>query len=99
MAGTVSKSTLLDQLSQIGGEVGIAIQLGEVLVPIGKAVIQKIKGLGASEETLTYQLLVEQDQAELTDVDKLSTDDLAAINAELIRQGKQAVTPPAPPST
>lgn len=78
---------ILGALSEAGGYIGVAIQLGGVLVPIGKALISKIKNISTGTETITYQLLVQQDQAELQDVDKLSGDDLAAINAELKRLG------------
>lgn len=94
-----SGKQLLDALSEAGGYVGIAVQLGEVLVPIGKALITKIKGMSAGNETIDYQLMVAGDQTELLDVDKLSIDDLAAINAELVRLGKPPlVIPPAPPA-
>jgi hypothetical protein len=83
--------SILGTLSEAGGYIGLAIQLGGVLVPIGKALISKIKGIGAGSETITYQLLIEQDQAELQDVDKMSTDDLTAINAELARMGLPAL--------
>lgn len=97
MPGT-TKATLLDSLANVGGYVGVAVQLGEILVPIGKALIQKIEGLGGTTETVTYQILVQQDQAELTDVDTLSTADLTAINAELVRLGAPPLTVP-PAST
>ncbi len=87
---------ILDALSEAGGYVGLAVQLGEVLVPIGKALITKIKGMSAGNVTIDYQLMVAGDQAELLDVDKLSLDDLSAINAELVRLGKTPLSiPPA----
>ena len=78
--------SVLNSISQVGGYIGLAVQIGEVLVPIGKALVTKIKG-ASGQTTLTYSLLVEQDQAELLDVDALAKADLAAINAELVRQG------------
>jgi hypothetical protein len=80
-------ATLLDSLSQVGGYVGVAIQLGEVLVPIGKALVTDIKKIGSSTSSVDYQVLVQTDLAELNTVDQLSTDDLTAINAELVRLG------------
>jgi hypothetical protein len=92
MPNTVTPKSVLDQLSQIGGYVGLAIQVGEVLVPIGKAVVTKIKSALTSVDSEDYQLLVAGDQAELLAVDKLSNDDLTAINAELVRLGKPPLT-------
>lgn len=80
-------STLLQNLSQVGGYVGLAVQLGEVLVPIGKALVTDIKKIGAGTASETYQILLTTDAAELDAVDQMSTDDLTAINAELVRLG------------
>lgn len=96
MTTKATAGTVLDTLSNVGGYVGVAIQLGEVLVPLGKALIQKIENIGQGNPTITYQLLVQGDQAELSAVDKLSADDLTAINAELARLGAAPV--PVPPA-
>ena len=92
MPNTVTPKSVLDQLSQVGGYVGLAIQVGEMVVPIGKALVKKIKSSLGGVETEDYQLLVAGDQAELLAVDKLSNDDLTAINVELVRLGKPPLT-------
>lgn len=91
-------STVLTALADANGYVSLALQLGEVLVPIGKALVSRIESIGQGAPTITFQLLVSQDQTELTNVDQMSTDDLNAINAELTRLGKPALPiPGAPP--
>jgi hypothetical protein len=92
-------STLLNSLSQVSGEVGIAIQIGEALIPVGKALVTKIKNSVAGVETIDYQLLLSEDQAALVAVDASSNADLAAINAELSRLGAPTLPVPAPPAT
>lgn len=89
-------SSILTSLSQVGGEIGLAIQIGTVLIPVGKALVQKIKDATTGVETITYQLLLTEDQATLAVIDTSSRDDLAAINVELARQG--ASTLPVPPT-
>lgn len=89
-----SAQTILSTLAGVSGYVGVAIQLGGVLIPVGKALVSKIKSISSGNETITYELLMQQDQAELQDVDKLSMDDLTAINAELTRMGLPALTKP-----
>lgn len=95
--------SVLTALADANGYVSLALQLGEVLVPIGKALVSKIQSIGQGSPTITFQLLVTQDEAELAGVDQMSTDDLNAINAELVRQGKPALpvpqAPPVPPVT
>jgi hypothetical protein len=90
-----SASSLLTALADVNGYVSLAVQLGELVVPIGKALVSKIASIGQGNATITFQLLVTQDEAELATVDQMSTDDLNAINAELVRLGKPAL--PAPP--
>lgn len=98
-----SAGAVLTALADANGYVSLALQLGEVLVPIGKALVSKIKSIGQGNETITFQLLISEDEAELASVDQMSTDDLAAINAELTRLGKPALpfpaAPPVPPVT
>jgi hypothetical protein len=96
-----SAKTILDSLSNVGGYVGLAIQVGEVLIPVGKALVSKIKNAATGVTTIDYQLLVSEDQATLATVDSESTADLTAINAELVRQGASPLPlpPPAAPTS
>lgn len=91
-------SSVLSSLSQVGGYVGLAIQLGETLIPVGKALVTSIKNAATGVETIDYQLLISQDDAELATINTESTADLAAINAELVRQGAQPLPVPAEPA-
>jgi hypothetical protein len=93
----VTVNSVLSNLSQVGGEIGLAVQIGTALIPVGKVLVQKIKDAASGVETITYQLLVTEDQATLAEVDTTSIDDLNVINAELVRQG--AAPLPVPPQT
>lgn len=86
---TNTPKTLLESLANVGGYVGLAVQLGGTLVPLGVALVNKIKGIGTGQATETYQLLVAGDQTELSNVISASQADLAAVNAELVRLGAQ----------
>lgn len=98
MPPTTNTKNLLDTLSNVGGYVGLAVQLGETLVPLGVALVNKIKGIGTGTATETYQLLVAGDQTELLKVISASQADLAAVNAELVRLGQQPLTVPSTPT-
>jgi hypothetical protein len=89
---------LLQTLADANGYVALALQVGETLVPIGKAMVKEIRSIGAAQETVTYEVLLQMDGAELDAIDKLATDDIAAINAELAKYGVPPIPlPPAPP--
>lgn len=78
---------LLTALQNANGYVALAVQIAGVLVPIGRSLIKKIEDIGAGSVTITFTDLVTADSAELDAINKLATDDLAAINAELARMG------------
>lgn len=86
--------TVLNALSQVGGYIGLAVQIGQVLVPIGVALVKKIKDASTGVETITYELLLQQDEAALAAIDAGSVADLQAINAELVRQGAKPLPIP-----
>jgi hypothetical protein len=87
-------SSVLNSLSAVGGYVGLAVQIGQVLVPVGLAAVKKIKDAVSGVETITYTLLLSEDQAVLANVDAVSTADLQAVNSELVRQGAQPLPIP-----
>lgn len=91
-------SGLLSVLEGSNGIVTLAITVAGILIPLGKALIQKIEGIGTGSVTITFANLVIQDDAELDAITALSTADLAAINAELTRLGLPTL-PAAPPTT
>lgn len=84
---------VLQALSGSAGYVTLAIELGTELIPLGKALVTGIKQISAGASTVTYQVLLQMDAAELDAIDQLSADDLTAINAELKKLG----LPPVPP--
>ena len=74
----------------------LALQVGETLVPIGKALVKEFRTIGAGQETVTYEVLLQMDAAELAAIDKLAIDDITAINAELAQYGVPPIPLPAP---
>jgi hypothetical protein len=96
VAPKATASSVLNSLSQVGGEIGLAIQIGTALIPVGKALVSKIKDAATGVTTITYQLLVTEDQATLAAIDGSSTADLEALNAELVRQGAKPLPIPGP---
>lgn len=92
---------LLQTLATANGYVALALQVGETLVPIGKAMVKEIRTIAGPQETVTFEVLLQVDGAELDAIDKLATDDIAAINAELAQYGVPPIElpPPAPSST
>lgn len=94
-------TSLLSILQLSSGWVTLGINVAGVAIPLIKALVQKIEGIGAGNVTITFSDLVAQDLAELDAIAKLSTDDLTAINAELTRLGLPTLPapPPGPPIT
>jgi hypothetical protein len=91
-------STILTILQESNGYISLGIQLAGVFVPLAKALIQKIEGIGTGSVTITLSDLVLADQAELDKIAQAAGDDLAAINVELVRMGiPPLVVPPADP--
>lgn len=89
-------AAFLSALQESSGYVTLAIQVAGVLVPLGKALIGKIKSIGQGAVTIEFDALETQDLAELDAINQLSIDELAAVNAELTRIGLPTL--PAPPS-
>lgn len=87
-------NTVLSTLSETNEYVTLALEVAGVLVPLVKGAIKEIRMIGAQTETVSYEILLQADASELDAVDKLATDDLAAINAELAKRG----LPPIPTS-
>jgi hypothetical protein len=90
-------ATLLNILAASNGYVTLGIQVAGVLVPLGKALIGKIKSIGAGAVTITFTDLVAADTAELDAISKLSTDELAVINTELAAMGLPTLPEPPKP--
>jgi hypothetical protein len=87
---------VLSTLAGASGDITLAMNVAGVLIPLVKGVIKSIESIGAKQETVTYEVLLQTDGAALDAIDALAAADLAAINAELVRLGLQPV-PVAPP--
>ena len=82
-----SAKNVLGALLGSSNTITLAIELAGDIVPIAKATVQEIKVLATGGETVDYQILLHTDGAALDSVDKMSQDDLSAINAELKKLG------------
>ncbi len=83
---------VLAALASTNEYVAVGIQVGEIVVPLVKGVVKEIRTIATGVETVSYEVLLQVDGAELDAVDKLAQDDLAAINSELQLRGLPPVT-------
>lgn len=90
---------VLSSLAGVNGEVAIVLQAGALVAPLVKGIIKEIKaGIGGGTVTIEYTTAIQEGQANLDHA--IATDDavLAAVNAELVRQGVAPLpTPDATP--
>jgi len=96
-AGSTTKTTaesILSILAGANGYVTLALTAAGVVIPLAKAAIQKIEGLGTANVTITFTDLVAADQAELLAIVQEAEADLTAVNAELARQGLPTIAAP-----
>jgi len=87
-------STVLNILAASNEYVTLGIQVAGVLIPLGKALVQKIESIGQGAVTITFSDLIAADTAELDAIQQLSEDELTAVNAELKRIGLPELPPP-----
>ncbi len=80
-------NAVLTVLQNVNGYIALGLQVGSMVVPLVKGLIAGIRKIGEGTDTEAYEIVVRTDLAELDEVTKLSTDDLAAINVELERLG------------
>lgn len=90
---------VLSTLAGVENGVTLAIALGGQLVPLATGLVREIRQVATGAKTITYAVLIQTDAAELDAIDKLSTDDLTAINGELTRLGLEPVPVPPPPES
>lgn len=90
-------NAVLTALAGANEYVSLGLEVAGVVVPLVKGAITGIKQIATGTDTVSYQVLLQVDGTELDAVDKLATDDLTAINAELTARGVPTV-PVVPPS-
>lgn len=88
---------ILAALAGTNEYVSLGLEVAGTVVPLVKGAITEIRSIATGKETVTYQVLLQVDGAELDSVDKLAVDDLTAINAELSARGISPV-PIEPPA-
>lgn len=88
---------VLSTLASANGYIAIGLQVGNLVLPLVKGLIKEIRTIGAGTETVSYEIVVQTDMAELDAVDKLALDDLIAINAELNARGLPEIPLPSKP--
>ena len=86
----------ISTLEETNKLVVLGLEIAGVIVPIVKAAIRGIHQIATGSETVSYAVLVQVDSAELDAIDKLSIDDLTAINLELVKAGAKPL--PLPPA-
>ena len=88
---STSVKNILSGLAGANQIITLGLEIGGVVVPLAKGLIQEIKQIGGGAQSVSYQVLIQTDSAELEAIAQLATDDLAAINAELAKLGKPAI--------
>ena len=91
-------SNVLTILSGAGGYVTLGIQVAGVVIPLVKALISKIEGIGGPAVVITFSDVLAADEALIQSIIDSSNADLAAVNAELARIGLPTLPEPPPPS-
>ncbi len=94
---------ILGALSDAGTIIGIGLPIAGEIIPIATGLVKEIKQIATGSATVDYQILIQTDGAELDAIHQLAEDDLAAINAELVKLGQPPIpdggsAPPAPPT-
>lgn len=89
----MSTSNILLALGQSNQAIVLGLEIAGQLVPLVKGAIKEIKKIGGGSTTVSYEIVIQADAAELDAVTQLAVEDLAAINAELAKLG----LPPVPP--
>lgn len=88
---------VLSALASANGYIALGLQVGNLVLPLMKGLIKEIRTIGGGTETVSYEIVVAADMAELDAVDKLALDDLIAINAELHARGLPEIPLPSKP--
>jgi len=93
----MASSTPLSGLAEANSIATLALEVAGVSIPLIKGAITAIKQ-SISGGTVTYEVVLQTDQASLDNTVNVSIADLVAINAELTRLGKPTLDVPAAPA-
>jgi len=84
----VDTKKVLDAVQSVGSIVSLVLPaVGEGIVLV-TGIIKEVKSLTNSEGTVEYTVVLAEGKAQLGASIQVSQDDLAAINAELVKMGK-----------
>jgi hypothetical protein len=95
----MSTKNVLGALSAAGQIISIGIPLAGEVIPLATGLVKEIRQIASGEETVSYEILIQADGAELDAIHKLAEDDLTAVNAELAKMGQPPISSSAPPPT
>jgi hypothetical protein len=96
MDSLAKTNAVLDGIEKVNGILTLAITVEGVLVPVVSGIVKGIKQLkNEATGTVTYEFVLTEAGAELQDVQKQATNDLAEINKRLIALGKPPIALPA----
>lgn len=76
----------LDALSGANNLISVAVPIAGLLIPLVVQVIKSISGSG-TQQTITYTLVIQEEQAALDAIIAAGAVDLTTVNAELVRMG------------
>jgi hypothetical protein len=90
-------SSALSGLATANGYVTLGLTVAGVAIPLVKGLITDIKQVSSSGGSVTYQVVLQADEASIANSVSVSVADLMAINAELTRLNTPTLQiPPAP---
>jgi hypothetical protein len=79
--------SILTALTDVNGELTLAIQIAGVVIPLVVGLVQKIKSELSGTQTIEYTVVLKMGQDQLDKIIQGTGGDLAEINAELTRLG------------
>lgn len=94
-----SSTGALGALASTNSYLEAGIVIAGVAIPFIKGVISDIKQMTSGGGTVTYQVVVQQDEAANANTIVLSVADIEAINAEFTRLKQPTITVPTEPPT
>lgn len=90
----MSTKAVVDTLNNLTGDITLGLQVGNVVVPIVIGAVQDIKAWLNDKEQISFTVAVDTGNQEAADGLQAFKDSLAAVNAELEKDGKPTVPDP-----